>query len=621
MKTIQLTFLAAVSLVFFEWLFYFTKQSFMTGLATTEKLLLLLNSAFLLAALALAPVILLSIGRKSRFDNLRKISRILVPIVPTILISTLIYLLVDNFTYTLFHFGTSTIHGARKYLYALAFAIFASWIYIRIWRWSFANQKVQRSNFLTIVSIIFAALLTFSFFYTFSQREDSFTEIATTDTTGPLPNIFIISADGVLANRMSTYGAKRNTTPFITHLAEDSLVFENSFTNAANTGGSITSMLTGKLPMETKVVFPPDILRGKDAFEHLPRLLKILGYKTKDISVRHYADPYDLNLLGGFDESRAKKNKIDLLGAMSDYPVLRPLVVRYASESYFLNQIGERITSRLLHSFGLIKIVNPYSMLAARTEWVVSDDKRVQDLVNFIDHNSKPLFAHVHLMDTHGPTFKPKSRRFSGGQKQIEQWMLDFYDDALLDYDGHIEQIIKHLRTKGLYENSLIILTSDHGMRLTTNDRLPLIIKFPQSNPRGIQKLNAQRLDIAPTILAYLGLDAPNWMKGTSLIVPDNREKLRPIFSSHTTKPDRLKSGWFIVKNPSAPFYSLGSVTMVICNKSFRLTLESNSLTSKTINDHTLPCDQSLLPSDLEARKLIVDVLLDNNYSVPANIR
>ena len=106
-------------------------------------------------------------------------------------------------------------------------------------------------------------------------------------TSYKLPNIILLSSDGLNAGNMSVYGYERETTPFLEEFARDAMVYENAFSNSAHTGSSIASLLTGKLPTEIRLIFPPEILRGRDAYQHLPLLLRNYGYHS--IHLEHAA--------------------------------------------------------------------------------------------------------------------------------------------------------------------------------------------------------------------------------------------------------------------------------------------------------------------------------------------
>ncbi len=76
-------------------------------------------------------------------------------------------------------------------------------------------------------------------------------------------NVVLITTDGLETAFMSVYGYEKDTTPFLRTLAPKALIARNHFSNSGNTGGSITSILTGKHPTTNRVLYRPDILRGE----------------------------------------------------------------------------------------------------------------------------------------------------------------------------------------------------------------------------------------------------------------------------------------------------------------------------------------------------------------------
>ncbi|NCC94988.1 MAG: hypothetical protein EOM10_17270, partial [Opitutae bacterium] len=110
------------------------------------------------------------------------------------------------------------------------------------------------------------------------------------------PNVLILAWDGISAEHLSLYGYGRDTTPFLRTFRPDrALTCENAFANSLNSGGSIASLLTGKQPTTLRTYYPPEILTGRHAFEHLPGILRQQGYWNLDVSARQFADAYDLN--------------------------------------------------------------------------------------------------------------------------------------------------------------------------------------------------------------------------------------------------------------------------------------------------------------------------------------
>ncbi len=428
---------------------------------------------------------------------------------------------------------------------------------------------------------------------------------------GSLPNILILSGDGINAGNMSAYGYKRETTPFINSLIAECLVFQNHFPNAARTTGSNASLLSGKLPLRTRVVFPPDKFTGIHMYRHFPGVLRQLGYTNADISVRHYVDAYDLNMRDAFDYANGRS--IDGTGAGLYLP--ERVRTAYPFEALFLDTIYDRIASRIFHMFSLKTIINPYEIINHLSHTTRgTDSQRIDELIKFIDETSEPFFANVHLLGTHGSKFYPSQAVFSKSQEQVKNWMIDFYDDAIMDFDRNVKTVLQHLKTIGRYENTLIVINSDHGMAWATNRSIPLIIRFPTQQHIGLFRKNSQRIDIAPTILDFLGVDRPEWMEGISLLSGEH-DVYRPIFAVDR-KPSHEVNGWREVIDRSPPFYSLGAVSMVICNMWYGLDLKTGKVYVKKIGDNAQLCDKRRLPEKYEAKNMILETLKSYEYDV-----
>jgi len=115
--------------------------------------------------------------------------------------------------------------------------------------------------------------------------------------------------------------------------------------------------------------------------------------------------------------------------------------------------------------------------------------------------------------------------------------VLDYYIE-IEHFDNHVATAIELLKTQNLYQNTLIIVTSDHGMafpRAKANlydigTRVPLAIKPPNHGAHNICDVFVSLMDLAPTILDYANIEVPRTMTGTSL---------RPFLSGTDSPKDR----------------------------------------------------------------------------------
>lgn len=604
--------LAAYLYVFSEWVFFYTKPSFLENIPFSQNLsILMIVPLFILAfcALPLAALWLLNTALKPAAHILQWIALF----IPAFLAGVTVFLLVENFTYTVFKFNVGSFQGFGRYVYAIFFVCLIGLLCRSIGRWI---QSPFWERHARIISLATAALLCVSVvlavFGGAPLREMTMT--GSEKSGKSLPNILILSTDGLNATHMSAYGYSRDTTPFIREFASESLVFENFFTNCANSAGSIGALLTGKLPTTTRVTFPPDVFKGIDSYEHLPGILKRLGYHNAEISLRHYTDPYDLNMRDAFDIANGRS--VGTLVGLIRLP--NSIQQSFSTETYFLEQILERISERLAHAFGVRDMINPYlvvtQMQGAKRKF--PDSERVNQIFDFIRSSQGPFFIHVHFMGTHGSKFEPISRVFSVNETQDKHWMRDFFDDTVVDYDKCVRDVVQRLKQTGRFDNTVIILTTDHGMGWSTYDRLPLIIRFPGEQYKGRVAENVQAIDLPPTIVNYLGLAVPAWMEGTSLIPPVRINKFRAILSTHSGEWGSLVQGWRQVAKYDPPFYSMGGIAVVVCNRWYQLKLEDGGLFVRDVEGHTRPCTEQELPTPQAALQFMLSHLEKKGYDV-----
>jgi arylsulfatase A-like enzyme len=186
----------------------------------------------------------------------------------------------------------------------------------------------------------------------------------------------------------------------------------------------------------------------------------------------------------------------------------------------------------------------------------------VADAVRLIEAVDRPTFIWVHLMDPHGPYFPPDDyrRRFDPadyvwpGDAPLPLGTTNFglhlipayqivaaetdparyrarYDAEIRYTDDHVSAIVAALRTRGLWDRTLFVLTADHGEALGEHDywfahgwfvsddqlHVPLIVHgagFPAGRRVGA---SVSLVDVAPTILEAVGLPPTPAMEGRSL--------------------------------------------------------------------------------------------------------
>jgi arylsulfatase A-like enzyme len=420
-----------------------------------------------------------------------------------------------------------------------------------------------------------------------------------------LPNILLISSDGVDASNVSAYGYERDTTPFLRAKMKDALVFENAFTNAPTTRPALASMFTGKLPTTTRLLGISGILQGEHAYQHFPGILRSLGYQSMDITFQFVGGSFDFNLRNSFDVSDGRAIR------WQKFSFPGPLSIVFANAEYMIGEVVDRIRGRLLHVFAAQKMVDEFEELTqARKEFFAAsaDDLRLEALFDFIETASEPFLVHVHFVGTHGPTYEIEHPQFSQGQEQTEEYMKDFYDDSILQFDGYLAEMFRRLEQSGKMENSIIVVHTDHAKgpgHSRTHARLPLLIFFPNQEPKGRVKSNVQLIDIAPTILDYLRVDKPDWMEGDS-VLREEPDRFRRIVSVYALREVGRK---------------IYHVQVVVCNRLYTMWFPSQGVGVHSVEGHTDRCSNAELPDDAEIQQFVLEHLQSRGFDLSRDVR
>jgi phosphoglycerol transferase MdoB-like AlkP superfamily enzyme len=179
-----------------------------------------------------------------------------------------------------------------------------------------------------------------------------------------------------------------------------------------------------------------------------------------------------------------------------------------------------------------------------------------------------------------------------------------------------VAEVIDHLKANGQFENTILIIFTDHdGERLEYN-RIPLIIHFPGDSHAGRITQNVQNLDIAPTVLDYLGLPVPDWMGGESLL-KSNLDSHRLIFGTGTVPSTVPDAAGRLLLDPTKirpPFYQFSYLNIVECQKWYRVDLKKLTWSSGEITGDTAPCTQASLLSFDEIKQAAIQRLDQDGF-------
>jgi arylsulfatase A-like enzyme len=182
--------------------------------------------------------------------------------------------------------------------------------------------------------------------------------------------------------------------------------------------------------------------------------------------------------------------------------------------------------------------------------------------------SDKPFFLFINYMDAHWPFMPPapfdhllpgKNPKFGTRQytamtmevMKLERkvtvkerdHLVSQYDGGIAYLDSEIGKLIARLKELDLYENSLLIITSDHGESFGRRNfvghivsvyqdqiHVPLIIKYPNTNQSVLVQDFVSLVDLMPTILDVLEFSPPGNIDGRSLL-KHSADKSRPVIA------------------------------------------------------------------------------------------
>ncbi len=337
-------------------------------------------------------------------------------------------------------------------------------------------------------------------------------------TTKKKPNILLLGIDSLRADHMSLYGYQRLTTPHIDKFAQGGAVFLKHFSPSIPTTPGYASMMTGMDCFGTDVV----ALRHEGPMaDHVSTLAEVLGQHG-----------YGTTCIGfsGNPSSRGFHCYIDYEGWLPDESGRAP-------KADNLNDVAipelKRMAAQDEPFFLFLRHMDPHSpYLPPRPFERIFYDGNETDAKN---HSLDPMYA-----------FKPFADYLSSwipeGCKD-SNYVDAQYDGAIAYMDACIQNIFATVDSLGIADQTLIIVTADHGETLFEHEcyydhhgmyentlTVPLIIRFPEKVPAGFRHTGYTQIkDIMPTILDLAEIESKIRFDGRSLA---------PLFKGMDREPE-----------------------------------------------------------------------------------
>jgi arylsulfatase A-like enzyme len=356
--------------------------------------------------------------------------------------------------------------------------------------------------------------------------------VAQLPTASPgAPNVLVIIVDTLRADHVSSYGYPRSTSPNFDRLTQQGVRFENAISACSWSLPSHVSLLTGLYQFEHGVgsVQPEPWIgwdnKGMGGFPTLGEALERKGYRTGAFSANRTYFSRDLGFGRGFLHFE------DYFQSASD-AFVRTLYGREFARIY-LKRSEHSLVKRMLRKFGFTSLLDQDAEGSGSYGGAFGVRKRA-DVVNhevleWLDRDrQRPFFAFLNYFDVHDPYGGPRTYPKPSWPQQND---VDAYDDGVKYVDDSIGKLVEELGQRGFANNTLVVITSDHGESLGQHHlkthgkalyweliHVPLLIWYPGQVPPGITITTpVTNAAIPSTIMDLLGGEKHNAFPSSSL--------------------------------------------------------------------------------------------------------
>ena len=379
-------------------------------------------------------------------------------------------------------------------------------------------------------------------------------------------NILLITIDSLRYDHLSAYGYDKETTPNLDMLAADGTLFENVIAPANWTGAAIASILTGLYPTSHGYTNLRYFLDNE--IKTLPGILQENNYKTVCFSNNMYISSRT-GLAQGFDQFFYQ-------GGLDADRKSNPKKSYHSLTAQVKKMLPHRLKS---HLRDVIDSTNIQKSLK-RDDGACKTEKAFKKWHTAQNNDNTPFFAYIHYQEPHSIYFPPRPYRkrfFSGswlkessylkfdhigyyaGQvdfsEQDIQHYQELYDGEIAYLDWRIGRLFDYLKEQNIFDNTLIIVTADHGELFGENGylwhafclhdsliKVPMIIHFPEWFARGTNTNLVQTNDIVPTICDGLGI---NWeYESEKQAFSFLSSKSRNAALTETYSPEKMIDRW-----------------------------------------------------------------------------
>jgi len=388
------------------------------------------------------------------------------------------------------------------------------------------------------------------------------------------PNVLFLVLDAVRRDHISCYGYERETTPNIDRLAADGVRYEHAIAPSVWTGAVHGAVFTGRYPSHTGIY--GDSLTIPDDIETISDAFRGAGYRT-------FAASAGAHIRAGRGYDRGIDEYVETRRIGLDSGSFKKAL----SDRSFAKQVGFSLTRGPDD-----KTLYKYDRLKRFVEGAASDDDPFFGFINaktahspynpprpykglfcegfdrpryeFVERAAAALGRDTQTLDGYD-TKKLRDVSESGGDGVVagavemdeREWdvLRAWYDGAVRYLDSRVGELVEFLRAQGVYEDTMIVVTADHGENfgdhgLTGHNvclydtlvRVPLIIKPAGESPSGrVIDEQVSLIDLEPTFRDAAGAPLDDYPHSESLLGFEDRRYHEHTFSEFASYVGRVE--------------------------------------------------------------------------------
>jgi arylsulfatase len=354
-------------------------------------------------------------------------------------------------------------------------------------------------------------------------------------------NVILIIMDTTRVDHLSCYGYERKTTPHIDEFAKESVLYARAYSTASWTLPSAASILTGLYPgahgvhrtEKSDIIFPANKLSEDNIT--LAEILAQSGYETAGIiSAVFLGREYGLHQgFNYFDDTvNAYLVALSAFRPLSFLNLFIPIVDYLCANGLYDSRIADQINTSAFSWLDQKKKKAPFFLLI---HYFDPHDPYLPEELGISKNAIPEQIRKKHANRTVNYTDLESSIIYSvqRGKKPLlpeeKALLVDNYDREINLLDKKIGQLLNKLKEKNIFDNSLIIITADHGeafgehdlmlhgvMLYEDNIHVPLLIKYPFAEKRKkIVNEPVSLTGLVPTILSYAKIPVPKTIQGS----------------------------------------------------------------------------------------------------------